>query len=41
MIQILGTYRMRMQLNASKVHDPGQSRCVIDNDFFGLATRGK
>ena len=26
---------MRVQFDAAKVHDPGKSGCIIDNNFFG------
>src|SRR5271166_1752038 len=39
MIEIAGTHRMRMQLDATEVDDPCKSRRVIDNDFFGSASR--
>ena len=41
MLEIAGAHRMRMQLDAAEVHDPGQAGRVVDDDFFRGAARGK
>ena len=39
MIEIAGAHRMRMQLDAAQVDDPGEPRRVIDDDLFRGAAR--
>ena len=40
MIEIAGAHRMRMQLDAAEVDDPGEPRRVVDDDLFrGAAGR--
>src|ERR1700689_2613666 len=34
MVQISRSNRMRVQLNASQVHNPGQSGSVVHDEFF-------
>src|SRR5215208_2712459 len=41
MMEIAGTHRMRMQLDAAQVYDPCQSRCIVDHDFFCYSARRK
>ncbi len=41
MIQVARAHRMWMQLEASEVDDPRQSRRVVDDDFFRGASRWK
>jgi hypothetical protein len=39
MVEIAGTYGMRVQLNAAQVDNPGQPGRIIDHDFFRSAPR--
>ncbi len=41
MLQIGAAHRMRMQLHAAQVDDPSQAGRVVDDHFFGSATRWK
>jgi len=36
-LEVTRTHGVRMQLNATQVHDPGESRRIIDYDFLSLA----
>ena len=35
MVEIPGSYWMRMQLHAAQIDDPGQAGGVVDHDLFG------
>ena len=39
MVEIAGAYRVRMQLDAAEVDDPGKPRRIIDHEFFRSPTR--
>ena len=39
MIEIAGAHRMRMQLDAAQIDDPGEPRRIIDHDLFRGAAR--
>ena len=41
MVQIVGADRMRMQLEAGEVGEPGQCRRVARHDFSALLPEGK
>ena len=41
MIKIARTDRVRVQFDAAKVHDPGESGCVVDHDLFRSASGGE
>src|SRR5215831_18888842 len=41
MVKIAGANWMRMQLNAAQVHDPGEPRDVIDDNFLRGSPRRK
>src|ERR1700735_3563639 len=41
MVQISRSNRMRVQLNASQIHDPGQPRSVVHDQFFRRSARWK
>ena len=41
MIEIGGTDRMRMQLDAAEVDDPGEAGGIVDDHFFSGAAGGK
>ena len=38
-IEIAGAHRVRVQLDAAEVHDPGEPRRVVDDDLLGGAPR--
>src|ERR1051326_3533388 len=39
MFQVAGADGVRVQLEAPEVHDPCESRSIIDHDFFRFTTR--
>ena len=39
MIEIAGAHRVRVQLDAAEVDDPGEARRVVDDDLLGGAAR--
>ena len=41
MVEVAGAHRVRVQLDAAEVDDPGQARGVVDDDLLGGAARGK
>ena len=41
MIEVAGAHRVRMQLDAAEVDDPGEARRVVDDDLLGGAPRRK
>ena len=40
-VEVAGAHRVRMQLDAAEVDDPGQAGRVVDDDLLGGAARGK
>jgi hypothetical protein len=40
-IEIVRTHGVRVELDASQVDDPRETCRIIDDDFFGRATRRK
>src|SRR5262245_16469699 len=41
MREVINTYGVRMQFDATQIYDPCESRSLIDHDFFRSASRRK
>jgi hypothetical protein len=41
LVQVLGPDRVRVQVDATEVGDPGEARRVVDDDLVGGPSRGK